>query len=128
MARKEHEIESKLFEMIDLRGRSLAKSVWIPLMAMQNLIEIGQSGHAGYKSEFFSAKTLTIPVEHRATAETLGWTDIGILHHHRGYVEDGEYIPADVYYNSSDGSEVSVLCWIRDSIRKNVRSGTSIKI
>lgn len=91
------------FEMTDLRGRSLARSVWIPLRAMQNPVGIDQLGHGGYKSEFFSAKALTIPIEHRATAETLGWTDIGILHHHRGYVEDGEYIPADVYYNSSDG-------------------------
>lgn len=83
--------------MRELRRRHLAGVVWIPLRAMQTLANIGQPGYAGHKSEFVGVGTLAVPLRSRATAERLGWMDVGISHDHTGYVDDDKYVPADVY-------------------------------
>jgi hypothetical protein len=90
-------MEQNWFEMPEVRRRKLATAVWIPLRAIHRIEEMGEYGHAGYKSEFYGVGTLGVPVEKKLEAERLGWTDVGIIHHHSGYVEDGKYTPADVY-------------------------------
>lgn len=85
------------FEMIDVRRRRLMASVWTPLRAINRIQEVGRFGHAGYRSEFYGVGTIAVPIASRADAERLGWTDVGISHTHRGGVESGQYIPADVY-------------------------------
>ncbi|MBI5577476.1 MAG: hypothetical protein HY896_14080 [Deltaproteobacteria bacterium] len=85
------------FEMADLRRRSFAKAVWIPLRAIHGVHEEGQRGHLGFREEFFGAGSLAIPVGSKKEAMRLGWSDIGIGHEHRGCVDKGRYIPADVH-------------------------------
>jgi hypothetical protein len=90
-------VEQTWFEMPEVRRRKLANTVWIPLRAIHRIEEIGDDGHAGYKSEFLGVGTLAIPTEYKREAEVLGWTDVGIGHQHSGRVEDDKYIPADIY-------------------------------
>jgi hypothetical protein len=85
--------------MPEVRRRKLANTVWLPLRAIHRIAEIGSYGHAGYRSEFYGVGTLAVPVENKLEAEKLGWMDVGISHNHSGYIEGGEYIPADVYYD-----------------------------
>lgn len=85
------------FEMPEIRRRTFAKSVWIPLRAVNTIEEVGQHGFAGYKSEFFGAGSLAIPVDKKTEAEKLGWIDVGINHSHSGYIQGDEYIPSNVY-------------------------------
>jgi hypothetical protein len=90
-------VEQMWFEMPEVRRRKLANAVWIPLRAMHRIEEIGADWHAGYKSEFYGVGTLAVPTANKREAEELGWTDVGILHHHSGRVEENKYIPADIY-------------------------------
>ena len=90
-------INQDWFEMPDIRRRTFAKSVWIPLRAQNSIREEGKLGYEGYISEFFGAGSIVVPVNHKVDAEKLGWMDVGILHSHSGCVQDGEYIPAHLY-------------------------------
>lgn len=91
-------MDQKWFEMSEVRRRELANAVWIPLRAILMIEEIGNNGYAGYKSDFYGVGTLAIPTDGRLeAAEKLGWFDVGIGHRHRGYVEEGLYVPSDVY-------------------------------
>lgn len=85
------------FEMISLRKRRLAGSVWIPLRAIHVIEEAGRYGWIGYRKEFFGAGSITVPLNKREEAGRLGWMDVGILHEHRSYIEDGRYVPCDTY-------------------------------
>lgn len=85
------------FEMPEIRRRKLANTVWIPLKASHRIKEIGRYGHAGYKFELYRASTLAIPVSQKQQATKLGWGDFANLDLHTGYVENGDYIPADTY-------------------------------
>lgn len=90
------------FEMAEIRRRKFASSAWIPLRAVQPICEEGERGHPGFKEEFFCAGSLAVPVDLNEKATKLGWSDVGISHEHRAYVDDGRYIPADVYEYSRD--------------------------
>ena len=85
------------FEMVEIRRRKFASSAWIPLRAVQAICEEGKRGHLGFKEEFFGAGSLAVPVALKDKATKLGWSDVGISHEHRACVDDGRYIPADVY-------------------------------
>ena len=85
------------FEMKDIRKRNYSKSVWIPLRAVFTLIGKGKYGYEGYKNEFFGSGSIAVPIKSIKAAKKLGWMDIGISHQHSGHVEDGVYIPADIY-------------------------------
>lgn len=90
-------IKQDWFEMKDVRRRKLATSVWIPLRAIHTIERNSSYGYDGFKEEFFGAGTLAVPVEEKSKAEKLGWMDVGIIHEHVSYVENGKYHPADVY-------------------------------
>lgn len=90
-------MEQNWFEMRDLRRRKLASAVWIPLRAIDNIEDTGKSGHLGYRSEFFGVSTLAVPTECKDEIHKLGGSDIGISDNHCGYVDEGKYIPSDVY-------------------------------
>lgn len=85
------------FEMPEIRRRTFERSVWIPLRSINTIEEIGKHGFAGYKSEFFGAGSLAVPLEQKDAADKLGWMDIGISYSHSGYIQDDEYTPANVY-------------------------------
>lgn len=84
------------FEMPEIRRRQFSKSVWIPLRAVNGKRQ-GKYGYEGYREEFFGAGSIAVPMKYAASVQKLGWSDIGIRHQHAGYVENGAYVPADVY-------------------------------
>lgn len=90
-------MEQVWFEMPEIRRRKLATAVWIPLRSIDSIDEIGRVGHLGYKSEFYGVGSVAVPLAQKAAVENLGWTDIGISHNHAGVVQDGQYIPADLF-------------------------------
>jgi len=89
-------MEQKWFEMSETRKRRFDSAVWIPLRAIQRS-ETGKYGYLGYKSEFFGAGALAVPLRKRNAAERLGWMDIGIAHDHCGYANRSRYVAADEY-------------------------------
>jgi len=87
-------MEQKWFEMAEIRKRRFDSAVWIPLRASQEN-ETGKRWHLGYKSEFFGAGSLAVPLRKRDAAARLGWMDLGLAHDHGGYANRGRYAPAD---------------------------------
>ena len=109
------------FEMRDIRRRNLANTVWIPLRAVHRLQEIGRNGYSGYIQEFLGVGTLAVPTIHRRNAEKLGQEEIGFSHQNSGYVENDEYVPADVYndYRSELSGTHLVLDQLFNSVDKS---------
>ena len=93
------------FEMAEIRRRKFALSAWIPLRAVQPICEEGKRGHLGFKEEFFGVGLLAIPIDLKDKATKLGWSNVGISHEHRACVDDGRYIPSDVY-EYSQGEQI----------------------
>ena len=93
------------FEMAEIRRRKFALSAWIPLRAVQPICEEGKRGHLGFKEEFFGVGSLAIPIDLKDKATKLGWSNVGISHEHRACVDDGRYIPSDVY-EYSQGEQI----------------------
>ena len=87
------------FEMPEIRKHFFNKSVWIPLKEARVLLREGKFGRLGYIEEYFGVGSIAVPLPQRSEAEKLGWTDIGTRSSSRGYVENGEYIPAHTYQN-----------------------------
>lgn len=93
-------MKQEWFEMKDVKNRYFDKAVWIPLRAVHTISSEGKYGYIGYKEEFFGVGSLSVPLNKRADASKLGWTDIGIgiIHDHSSYVDDdGTYHQADIY-------------------------------
>lgn len=90
-------IEQSWFEMHDIRRKKFNNAVWIPLRAMITSNKTGKFGYVGYHEEFFGIGSLAVPIGLKEQALQLGWSDIGISHHHRGYCEDQTYIISDEY-------------------------------
>lgn len=89
-------MDQSWFEMRDIRRRRLNTAVWIPLRAAQKE-SVGKFGCLGYREEFFGVGSIAVPLERKTSAEKLGWMDVGLRHTHRGGIEDGHYIPADIF-------------------------------
>lgn len=106
------------FEMIEIRRRQFASSVWIPLRAIHPIREEGKQGHIGFKEEFFGAGSLVIPIAQKVKAAKLGWSDIGISHEHRACVDDGRYIPSDVY-EYSRGEQIGLPLVLEQRLNRN---------
>lgn len=85
------------FEMPDIRRSKLATAVWIPLKAVHGIERIGKQGFAGFKEDFYGAGSIAVPIQSKNSALQLDWDSIDIRHNHCGYVDDGRYVPADVY-------------------------------
>ena len=87
-------MEQKWFEMAEIRKRRFDSAVWIPLRASEK-IEEGKWGDLGFKSEFFGAGSLAVPLRKRDAAAKLNWMDLGLGHDHCGYANRGRYVAAD---------------------------------
>jgi hypothetical protein len=87
-------MEQKWFEMVEIRKRRIDSAVWIPLRACQES-KTGKWGYLGYKSEFFGAGSLAVPLSKRDAAARLRWTDLGITQDHCGYAGRVRYVAAD---------------------------------
>lgn len=85
------------FEMQNIRSRKFSKAVWIPLRARHYVKKFGYNGRRGFVSDFFGVGSLAFPKKDRGKAAKLEWQDIGIRLDHFGFVENGNYIPADIY-------------------------------
>jgi hypothetical protein len=107
-------MDQEWFEMVDIRRRKLDGAVWIPLRASQHLHATGKLNHLGYKSEFFGAGSLAVPLRHRSAVGNLGWMDIGLRYAHRGVVQRGRYVPADVYQGDSPRFNAVALVLAQD--------------
>lgn len=88
------------FEMPEIRKRFFDKNIWIPLKERRVLIREGEIGKLGYKEEYFGVGSIAVPLSQKLEAEKLDWTDIGAGSSGTGYVNDGEYIPANIYKNN----------------------------
>ncbi|MCH8097753.1 MAG: hypothetical protein IID53_11815 [Proteobacteria bacterium] len=106
------------FELGDVRKRRLEGSVWIPLRAIHSKMTSGKSGHIGYREEFFGAGSVAVFGKHRNEAETLGWTDIGISNEHAGCIQDGRYVPSDVY-ESYEGIHIGMHLVLEQRVNKD---------
>ena len=85
------------FEMKDIRRRNLAATVWIPLRAARARERAGQCGFVGFREDWFGVASLAVPAAARSDVLTLSWDAIGTRHNHAGCVDNGRYVPADVY-------------------------------
>lgn len=90
-------MEQSWFEMADIRRRRYANSVWVPLRTSQVLMKAGEFGSAGFQEEYFGAGCLAVPTEMIEEAKELGWMEIGVVHDHNVYVQDGRYLASDRY-------------------------------
>lgn len=92
--------------------RPFANATWVPLRAAQ-VDERSQARvtEVGHVSEFFGCGSVAFAPQHRAIAERLGWSDIGIGHSARPYAyEDGFYSPIDQYqYNDKEPIGVELV-------------------
>jgi hypothetical protein len=89
-------MEQKWFEMTEICKRGFDSAVWIPLRASQK-DETSRWGYLGYKSEFFGAASLAVPLRKRVAATSLGWGDLNLMHDHHGYSNRGRYVAVDEY-------------------------------
>ena len=101
-------MEQVWFEMPEIRRRKLANAVWIPMRCVDNIQETGRIGHVGYRSEFYGVGSVAVPLVQRAAAQELEWSDIAIAHSHAGVIQDGRYIPADVF----EDRDVTGICLV----------------
>lgn len=90
--------------------RSFTNATWVPLRAHQNH-EKGHRLSIGYIREYFGCGSVAFSPEHRKTADTLGWNDIGIGHKPQPYAyEDGYYSAIDQYeYNDKEPIGVELV-------------------
>lgn len=80
--------------------RYFSKATWIPLRASCN-DEQGDGQDIGYISEFFGCGSVAFPPEHRAVAEKLSWSDIGLGCNVQPYAyEDGYYSSIEQYQHN----------------------------
>ena len=82
--------------------RSFASATWVPLRESQDDVHgKARDIEVGYVGEYFGCGSVAFPPEHRAVAENLSWSDLGISHSARPYAyEDGYYSPVEQYqYN-----------------------------
>ncbi len=97
------------FEMNDIRTKKFAKTVWIPIRALQTLTESGKYAYHGYVEEFFGCGSIAVKIEDKDKALELRWSDVGSSSDNRGYYDNGEYTPADVFTSFSDISAIHLV-------------------
>ncbi len=90
-------MDQEWFEMRAERERRLDAAAWIPLRSTQTLLSSGTLGQAGFREELYHAGSLAVATSNKAQAETLRWPDVGTARSHSSYVEEGQYVPADVF-------------------------------
>jgi len=97
-------VPQEWFEMVDLRRRRFATSVWIPLRVSETLEENG-------REEVFAAGCVAFPPSRRTEAETLGWSDLGLMHSGGPYAfRDRPYKSAEIYqYNEGDDMGIDLI-------------------
>ena len=121
-------MDQQWFEMVDVRRRKLNSAVWIPLRASQTVESLGKRWHLGNRYEFFGAGSIAVPLDKRAGANTLGWMEVGIRHTHKGGVQEGRYVPADVFEGYGLGLNAVASYLPRTALPMILRNGTCTRI
>ncbi len=101
------EMETNWFDLADVRKRFLAKAVWVPLHASEEISE-GEYGYVGWKDEFFGLSSVAVPLSKRAEGLKLGWSD---LNNSQGvWATEKLYKPAEIFqYHEGDDLGVSLV-------------------
>lgn len=90
-------IDVTSFALQEYRRRNFNKEVWIPLRLAVSR-KVGKFGFEGYKSEFYGAGSLAVPLEYKEGArQKLNWYNNGLANDHTGYLSGSTYHPADSY-------------------------------
>lgn len=87
--------------------RKFANSTWIPLRSICESKK-GDTQHIGYISEFFGCNSLAFPPEHKDLAETLDWSNIGIILEAHPYAFDSGHYKTIDQYEMSEKEPVGV--------------------
>lgn len=100
------------FEMHEIRKRSAAKAVWVPLRASQKIVSIGKYGYEGYCEEFYGVGSVMFDIAAHAAAAKLSWSDIGISQ---------RYLGGDIIHHEHPGEHFTVkdLFCIRLPFQRN---------
>ncbi len=96
-------MDNDWFELRDIRRRSIAGSVWVPLQTGRKLREVGQYGHEGYVEEYFGSVCVMFPVDLRDEALSVQWSTARRSWSSRPSVEGDDYIACDAFVSSSTG-------------------------
>jgi hypothetical protein len=111
-------MEQRWFEMPEIRRRKYRNAVWIPLRVNQVLLRNGKPGSAGFQEEYFGAGSLAIPTEMKEATQQLGWMEIGVVHEHSAYVQDGHYHASD-RYEQEDSKLIGIPLVIEQRLTRN---------
>lgn len=87
--------------------RKFANSTWIPLRSICESKK-GDTQHIGYISEFFGCNSLAFSPEHKDLAETLDWSNIGIILEAHPYAFDSGHYKTIDQYEMSEKEPVGV--------------------
>jgi hypothetical protein len=109
-------MEQSWFEMGEVKRKKFDTTVWIPLHAVHQVEKIGEYGYCGFREEFFGCGTVAISLNERHKAEELGWGDVGISYEHQPRIENGKYIPSDIFsdYRKCKGINLVLVQFINN--------------
>ncbi|WP_158744396.1 hypothetical protein [Acidisphaera sp. L21] len=101
--------EAWILQASEIR-RLFSRATWIPLRASLNE-EKGDVKEVGYVGDVFACGSVAFPKQHRAFAERLSWSDIGIGHRVAPYAySDGHYSSIDEYqYNDKEPIGINLV-------------------
>ena len=97
------------FEMKNIRCRNLEAKQWIPLLCAHEIERVGRPGSAGFLEDRLKVVSVALPTDNRADALALDWNEIGIAHDHAGWVDSGQYVPADRFVDAQRGLDGVVV-------------------
>ncbi len=114
-------MDQSWFEMNDIRSKSFSKTVWVPIRALQTISKSGEYAYPGYVEEFFGCGSIAAKVKDKDKALELDWMDTGSSNNHRGYYEDGKYIPSDTFV--SYRNDLTAIHLVLDQHINNIDKG-----
>ena len=86
--------------MRDIRRRTIAGAVWIPLRQSETIRHEGENGKVGEIEEVACSNSVAFFPQHRGLAERLGWSELGLMHDAMPYAfRDGRYKPVESYWH-----------------------------
>lgn len=101
------DVEKSWFDLADVRKRFLAKAVWVPLHASEQISE-GEYGYVGWKDEFFGLSSVAVPLSKQAESLKLGWSELNSF---QGiWATKKLYKPAEIFqHHEGDDLGVSLV-------------------
>lgn len=72
----------------------------IPLRCALEIKRVRRPGSAGFLRDHLRVTSLAAPKDNLADALALEWNQIGMAHYHAGWVDSGQYVPADRFVDA----------------------------